>query len=104
MNIARFFDRDVIIGRLRAGANDKESFQSTATVEGHVQELSKQAAQARDLVYGRHWHAWFDLDAPVQEGDRITDSLGKVYTVIEATRKDYGINEHLYVILEEFNE
>lgn len=104
MTIRRFFNEDVVIQRLTAGSNDKEDFRSTATVEGHIQELSAEAATARNLVYGRTWQAWFDLDAPVVEGDRIMDAAGVYYTVKEVTPKDYGVNQHLYVILEEFNE
>ncbi len=104
MTIRRFFNQSVVIQRLRAGANNKSSFQSTATVEGHIQELSAQEAIARDMVYGRTWQAWFDVDAPIAEGDRITDNNGTVYTVKDITKKDYGTNAHIDVILEEFNE
>lgn len=104
MSIRRFFDQNVVVQRLTAGSNDKESFQSTATVEGHIQELSAEAAETRDLVYGRTWQAWFDLDAPIEEGDRIRDAAGTEYTVKEVTKKAYGTNQHLEVILVEFNE
>jgi hypothetical protein len=104
MTIRRFFNQNIIIQRLTAGANDKSSFQSTATVEGHIQELSAQESIARDLVYGRTWQAWFDIDVNIVEGDRIRDEDGTEYTVKDITKKDYGTNQHLDVILEEFNE
>lgn len=104
MTIARFFDRNVIVKRLRDGVNNRQSFQATATVEGHIQELGAEAGQLINAVTGRAWEAWFELDAPIQEGDRIQDARGVNYYVKEVTRKDYGINQHLEVILTEHNE
>ena len=101
--IRRFFDRNVTVRRLRTVSGDRKAFQATATVEGHVQDLGGAARQRLGIVEDRAWEAWFDLDADVEEGDEITDNRGTVYHVREVTRKDYGANQHLEVILAEPN-
>ncbi len=104
MSISRFFDREVVVRRLRTTSGNKQSFQSTATVEGHTQELDERSRQLQGIVEEKAWEAWFFEDAPIQEGDQITDERGTVYQVREIVIKDYGINRHLQVILIEINE
>jgi hypothetical protein len=104
MGIRRFFDQDVIIKRLSTVSGHRKAFQSTATVEGCVQELSRGARQRLGILEERTWIAWFDVDTDIQEGDRIEDEDGVEYLVKEITTKDYGINQHKQVILEEPNE
>ncbi len=106
MGIQRFFDQDVVVVRLRDSAGDISSYQTTATVDAHIQELDKEARQLLGILEGRAWRAWFDVDTDIKEQDRITDEKGIVYTVREVTKKDYGFatNRHLEVIIEEYNE
>lgn len=103
MSIIRFFDREVIVKRLKTITGSKKNFQSTATVEGHIQELDQEARQLLNIVEERGWIAWFAVDTDIREGDRITDDEGKTYHVREITKKEYGINQHLEVILMEQN-
>lgn len=104
MGIANFFDKTVVIRRLRdvTGTN-KRSYQATATADGAIQELDRADRIAIGFVTERAWIAYFDLEVNISEGDLITDGNGKRYKVIEATLKDYGINQHLEVILSEYN-
>ncbi len=102
--IQRFFDQNVIVSRLKTISGYKKAQQSTATVEGHIQELDSKAGQMLGIIEGKAWEAWFDVDAPIREGDKITDKNGTVYTVHEVVKKDYGVNQHLQVILEEYND
>lgn len=101
--IRRFFDQNVVVRRLSSVSGDKRSFKATATVEGHIQELEDRARQLLGIIEERGWEAWFPVDADINEGDRITDKNGTVYNVREVTKKDYGINQHLEVILMEQN-
>lgn len=104
MSIARFFDRQVIVRRLRTVSGDKKNFQSTATVEGHIQELDERSAQLQGIVEEKAWEGWFEEDADIEEGDKITDERGTIYEVREIVFKDYGVNRHLQVILVEITE
>ena len=103
MSIRRFFDQDVIISRMRTVSGDREAFSSTATVDGHIQELDRTATTKLGIAEERGWIAWFDVDADIKEGDELQDEAGKTYEVREITKKDYGANCHLQVILEEHN-
>lgn len=106
MTIRRFFDQEVVVQRLRVTSGHKKTFQSTATVDGHIQALDDVARQVLGIVEEKAWRAWFDVDTDIQEHDRITDEDGNVYVVREVVKKDYafGTNVHLEVILEEQNE
>lgn len=103
MGIKRFFDTTVIVSRLRVTSGSKRAFSSTATVDGAVQALSVEARQSRGIIDEKGWKAWFPLESDIVEGDRITDDDGMVFNVREIVKKDYGINQHLEVILMEFN-
>jgi len=102
-NVKRFFDKEVVVRRLR-DSGSTQSFQATATADCAIQELSPQARSLLgDIVSGRSWQAWFDVDDDIQEGDKLTDGDGNVYIVREVTKKDYGTNQHLEVLMEEHN-
>lgn len=101
--IRRFFNQNVTVRRLKTVSGSRKAFQGTATVEGHIQELDPQARQALGIIEEKAWEAWFPEDANILEGDRITDKNGVIYNVREVVVKDYGINRHMQVILEEQN-
>ena len=104
MSIQRFFTKDVVIKRLSTVSGYKKSFQTTATVAGHIQELDKEASQRLGIIEERAWILWCDLDENIHEGDTIIDEYNTEYKVKEVTKKDYGVNQHLQVIMEEPNE
>ncbi len=102
--IKRFFDQNVVVRRLRTVSGRRKSFQATATVEGHIQELDQRARQALGIIHEQGWEAWFAEDAEIQEGDKVTDENGVIYIVREKVVKAYGINRHTQCVLMEFNE
>jgi len=104
MSIKNFFDQNVVIRRLATTGGYKKAYKATATVEGHIQNPGAKARERLGIVEERAWIAWFDVDADVKEGDYVTDKNGKEYVVHEITKKEYGVNCHLEVLLEEPNE
>lgn len=104
MSISRFFFESIIIRRLKTVTGNQKSFQSTATVEAHIQEASPEARQILGILEERAWVAWMDVEAEIEEGDRVHGADGKIYQVREITIKDYGINQHKEVLLQEQNE
>jgi len=103
-SIKRFFDQDITVRRLKTISGYEKGFQGTATVEGHIQELDQRARQLQGIVEEKAWEAWFAVDTDIREGDMLTDEKGYTFKVQEIVKKDYGINQHLQVILLEFNE
>lgn len=104
MSIRRFFDQDVVVRRLSTVSGYRKSYQATATVEGHIQGLDDEARQALGILEEKAWKAWFPVDADISEQDVIVDKDGTEYKAREIVKKDYGINQHLEVILIEQNE
>lgn len=103
MAIGRFFDKTVVIRRLRANGA-KRTFQATATADGAIQSLDAQERNAQGFATQRAWRGWFDEETDINEGDQITrQDTGQVFKVVEVTLKDYGINQHLVVIFVEYN-
>lgn len=104
MSIARFFDKTVVIRRFKdIAGTSRGAFQATATADGAIQEADRAARSSMGILDERAWYAWFPEDTKIQEGDYITDSEGNRYSVREVTKKDYGINQHLEVLLVEYN-
>lgn len=105
MTIRRFFDKQVIIKRLKTISGNRKNFVATATAEGAIQELDREGRVKLGLVNEeRIWIGWFDLDEDIHEGDTITDEQGVRYNVREVTRKDYGANQHLQILMAEHND
>lgn len=104
MTIQRFFDQSIVVSRLKNTGSVGERYNSTATVDGHIQYLDPSARAVLDFGTARAFEAWFDIDTDIEEGDRITDDRGVSYDVQEVTRNQFGINQHLYVIMTEYNQ
>lgn len=108
MTIQSFFDQTIVARRLKTSSGYKKSFQATATADVHVQDIGSQARQRLGILDQRLWVMYISIDDAYQPagGDQITGDDGKIYKVIDVTRKDYqfGINQYTEVILAEYNE
>lgn len=104
MNIHHFFTQDIVVRRLSVVSGSKKAFGSTATVDGHIQEMSRTAREKLGIIEDRAFIGWFDVDEDITEGDILVDEHGTLYKVTEVTRKDYGVNEHLQVVMLEASE
>ena len=101
--ITHLFNHNLVIQRYRTVSGYKKAFQSTATVEGMLQNLSREKAQQLGILTERTYIAYVDISEDVRIGDRISYD-DKLYLVKERTKKDYGINTHLELILIDVNE
>lgn len=104
MGIKIFFDKEIIVSRLKTISGNKKAFSTTATVDCAIQEMDRNAKVAANLVDQRGWIAYFDIEDEnrLREGYMITDADGLKYKVFEKTVKDYGINQHVEVLLVEY--
>lgn len=102
--IHNFFTKTVTIKRLATTTGYKKTFQTVGTVSVHLQEMTREAKERLGIIEERAWIMWCDIDEDINEGDTVTDEYSTEYIVKEITKKDYGVNEHLQVILEEPNE
>lgn len=102
--ISHFFNQDIVIRRYSTVTGNKKMFQATATVEGMIQNKVQNKMTLQGIVTERQWIAYMDLSEDIKIGDQIVDRYGAKFSVKEVTRKDYGINQHFEIILEEANE
>ena len=108
MGIRDFFGKGkckgIIVSRLKTVAGDKKNFVTTATVDMAIQEMDKASRTALQLEQDRAWQAYADIEQDIEEGDLLRDNLGIEYRVGEVTIRDYGINQHLDIILYEYSK
>lgn len=103
MTITRFFDKTILVQRLETVSGSKRNFTTTATVDGAFQEVDRQSRVQLDLNTDRAWVAYVDIEANINKGDRVVIE-SQAYKVVEVTQKDYGINQHLELLLVEYNK
>lgn len=103
MSIRRFFTKTISVYREADTTGNKRAFSLNGTVKGHFQDLDPELRQGLGIVGMRAWKFWFELNADVLVGDKLTDSDSNDYYVREVTKKDTGINQHLEVIATEKN-
>lgn len=98
--IHRFFTHQFIVKRMRDTGGLGRSVQATATVAGHVQEWDRQTRQVMGVLEERAFEGWFDVETDIKEDDIVYDVLtGEHWQAREVTKKAYGINQHLQVML-----
>lgn len=105
-NIERFYDKSIIIMRLKAtGAEARERHTSTGTVEAHLQRLDQASAFESFGVTGVTHKAWCDINTDVKVNDRIKDPSGNLFYVKEVIKngEDWAMNEHLLILMTQYD-
>lgn len=104
MAVQRFFDKQLQIYRLKgSNLNNKTTFQSTATVEGALQNRQITEQSTQGIITSRKWVAYVDPTDVINKGDQLHYG-GKVFEVTDVVNKDYGANQFLELDLREVNE
>lgn len=103
MGITHLFDKQLQIYRLKSAGGNKTTFQSTATVEGALQNKQITERTTQGIITSRIWVAYVDITENINKGDEIRYN-GKIYIVVDTVPRDYGINQHLQLDLREANE
>lgn len=101
--ISRLFDKRLVIQSLKTTSGSKRTFQSTATIDGALQDKVIEMKSNLGIVTSRNWMMYVDIAEDVRPGMRVV--YGKyTFLVDEVTPRDYGINQHLECLLKEANE
>lgn len=103
MGITHLFDKNLPIYRLKNAGGNKTTFQSTATVEGALQNKQITERTTQGIITSRQWVAYVDIAEKINKGDQIRYN-GKIYVVTDIAPRDYGVNQHLQLDLREANE
>ena len=102
--ITSLFGKQLQIYRLKgSNLNNKTFFQSTATVDGALQNKQITERTTQGIVTSRQWVAYVDISTNINKGDQIRYN-GKIYEVVDVVPRDYGINQHIQLDLREANE
>lgn len=100
MTIHDYFNKSIIIKRIRDTAGLNSDLLATATIEAHIQRVG----DTNDVVamnFGATHKAWVDISDDVKDGDKVIDERGNEYDVVAVTDEgeDIAINEHKEVML-----
>lgn len=100
MSIEHYFNKSIIIKRVRDTSGIKATPYATATFDAHIQRVG----DTNDVVamnFGATHKAWCDIASDVKDGDKVVDPRGNIYDVVAVTDEgeDIAMNEHKEVML-----
>lgn len=99
MSIQRFFKTTFTIKR-QVWTNDTSEESTIGTFKGHKQQTPAEQVAVQGLAYGRSYQVWCPVGTDIKEGDVVNDG-SKDYSVRSVNTRDYGINQHLQLTLED---
>lgn len=115
--VADYFDKQVIVARLKTVSGDRRAFSTTATVEMGIQEMDRQERRELENIQDRAWIGYFSPDDVdnIEEGDKLIlnitgDRKGRTreYKVVEKTEKMYDFASdtvrHVEIIFVEYSK
>lgn len=103
MAIHDLFDKNLLIYRLKSAGGRKTAFQSTATVQGALQNQVREMVSNLGIMTSRNWVAYVDISEDIKPGDQVRYRQ-YTFLVDEVTPHDYGVNQHKELLLKEANE
>jgi len=104
MAIRNYYNKKLIVRRLKTISGDKKVMISTGTVEAYMQETTEQDSSAGlYAVYGATHACWMDISENIKEGDQISIS-DELYSVVGVINEGENIaeNEHKKVLLKKY--
>lgn len=101
MAISHFFNKSIIIKRLKQSTGYKRHFISTGTIDAQIQRIDDIDSLKIYGVAAATHKAWIDISVDIREGDNIIDSDGNKYDVVGVSNRgeDIAMNEHKEIIL-----
>ncbi|MBI4150501.1 hypothetical protein HY492_00065 [Candidatus Woesearchaeota archaeon] len=99
MALHDFFNKTLVVQRLKTVSGNRKNFVSTGTIDVHIQRITDEATFAQYGALQATHKCWIDLGQNVQEGDRVRDSDGRIFHVVAVNHQDFGMNTHTEVIL-----
>lgn len=105
--LGSFFNRSVVIRRLKTSSGSKRTFIATATADCHYQNIENEAQLLQEGVASKTYKAWFDPDIDVQVGDVLQDATsGQKWRVlaVENIAQGFGLEaEHKEVVMNHYD-
>lgn len=103
MSIQHFLNKSVIIRRLSDVSGNRKQYVATGTFDMHIQRITDESGFQIYGVLGATHKAWTDAGLDIKEGDRALDPDGNQYQVVAVNRQDFGMNQHLEIILKHYS-
>lgn len=101
MSIGQFFNKTIIVRRLKSVGTDKRNLEATATVEAGIQNVEIEPGSNVADITGRTFKIYTDVNDDIKVNDQITDSDTEVKYLVKAVdKKDYAALEHLEIVAE----
>lgn len=102
MAFESFFVHTATISRLQQGVGIQSNYvEVESSLPCLIEPVTAEFASVTDMVYGRTYNGYFRLPADVQIGDKIIDQDSKEYRVTGTSKRNYGANPHITVLMTE---
>jgi hypothetical protein len=90
MTLGSLLEHSVSVSRLVASTGIKQAFSEVATdVPCMIQPLNPEDVETT-TGFGSDYKVFFKVDQDIQQGDRLTDSVGRVFSVRGIRLRNYG--------------
>lgn len=100
--ISRFFEKTLVVRRLKNTGTDERRLSATATVDGNIQTINEIYGSDVAGSLSRTFKIYTDVEDDIKDNDQIQDKdTGKVYLVKSVVKKDYAPLEHLEITADE---
>jgi hypothetical protein len=104
MSVGNFFNKTIIIRRLKVSAGNKRSYFATATADASISKQEKTNSRESDITTSDIYVGFFEDTTNINEGDMIQDKYTSTkYRVIGKETFELGINQYYKVLLEKTN-
>ena len=105
MSVRRFFNKQLVVRKLKTTTGYKKTFKATATTEGGIQRTTGLQTDQGAGIWGESYIGFLPIDlgfTPAPE-DMVSDGDGREFRVKTVEKIDFGINQHWELELEEYN-
>lgn len=105
MAIFSYYNKRVVIKKLKSAGGYKRTFAATSTIDAHLQRIDDSDLQQIYGVNKVSHKGWIDISIDIKEGDIIIDQDGNQYDVIGVSNRgeEIAMNEHKELLLNRYN-
>jgi len=102
MKLTHLLTKKIIIARMVTTTGNRIAYTTVTADMGHIQPMDMEKGQISDGVFGKTFRLYMEGEVDVQEGDRLKDTYGTLYTVVTGgvSRRNFGSFDYKVIIME----
>lgn len=102
MRLTHLLNKRVIIARFATVSGDKMAFSTVTAEMMHIQPVGDTSTLLDEGVYGKQFRIYCDGGADLRAGDRLRDSSGNYYTVMDdgVSNRSFGSMDYIIAVVQ----